>query len=101
MTTLYQRARMAQGLRWKSQRPTLGELKAGAENWLRTIAIIVVIVLAYGIVGRLDYEEAQRIEAEIQRDMYLGVVLACLNKGGMVFDHEAFECKAESLGNVR
>jgi len=89
--------RLRYGLHWQRRTPNLGEMKRSADTWLGIAAALAVILLAYGIVGRLDYEEELRQEKE----MYLQAVLACLNHGGMVFDREAFECRANSIGIVR
>jgi len=89
--------RLRKGLRWKKPRPTLTELKNEADTWLRVIAILLGILIAYGVVGRMEYDDLVLSE----HDQYQQAVLACLNHGAIVFDHEAFECRANSIGDVR
>lgn len=102
--TFHQRLRMQRGLQWRRDWPSAAELRRVFEDWLILIAVVGVLLVAYGIVGRLDYEEELRQQAERQAAIklqYRDAVLACLNNGYLLFDREAFECKAESLGVVR
>lgn len=49
-----------------------------------TIAGLLLILLAYGIVGRMDYEEGLRQEAEAaleRASLQQAALLACLNSG--------------------
>ncbi|MDR0672898.1 MAG: hypothetical protein LBF93_04375 [Zoogloeaceae bacterium] len=44
---------------------------------LKTAAVIVFILLAFGIVGSMDYEDAIALEAE--RDAYTRALANCVN----------------------
>lgn len=44
---------------------------------LKTAAVIVFILLAFGIVGSMDYEDAVALEAE--RDAYTRALANCVN----------------------
>lgn len=49
-----------------------------------TIAGLLLILLAYGIVGRMDYEEGLRQEAEAAHErasLHQAALIACLNGG--------------------
>ena len=73
---------MRHGLRWQGTRPTLGEALRQADGTLKSIIIVLAIFVAYGIVGRMDYEDALVAEAAsaqriaTQRSEQL---IACLN----------------------
>ena len=54
--------RMRHGLRWQGTRPTLGEALRQADGTLKSIIIVLAILVAYGIVGRMDYEDALLME---------------------------------------
>jgi len=52
---------------------------------LRTAALLALILIAYGIAGRMDYEDALISEAqasEARAELHLRQLLACVN-GGM------------------
>lgn len=74
--------RMRHGLRWQGTRPTLGEALRQADGTLKSIIIVLAIFVAYGIVGRMDREDALVAEAAsaqriaTQRSEQL---IACLN----------------------
>ena len=102
--TLFQRLRMTRGLQWQGKRPSLAEMKETADEWLVVVGVLASLLLAYGVVGRMDYEEDLRQEAVSQaavKEQYQAAVLACLNHGAILFDREELECRATSLGMVR
>lgn len=59
--------RLNHGLRWQKTRPTLAELKAAGDIWLRGLAVLMGLLFAYGIAGRMDYEDALIAELEAER----------------------------------
>jgi hypothetical protein len=59
METLATKLRLAKGLRWQSDRLQLADIA----DHLRTAAYVAGIVLAFGIVGSMDYADEQRSEA--------------------------------------
>jgi hypothetical protein len=50
------------GLRWSRHYPTMADLR----DALRSLFYVLCLVLAYGVVGAIDYAEEQRIEALAQ-----------------------------------
>ena len=73
--------RIRYGLTWRKSYPGAEQLR----EVLRYTCYICLIILAYGIVGRLDYEDEMitaRIVAEQHGEMQQARMLACLN-GGM------------------
>lgn len=82
MTPHDQSWRMRQGLHWRGARPTLGEALRQADGALKAIIIVLAILVAYGIVGRMDYEDALIAEAERANDhaaLRGQQLIACLN----------------------
>lgn len=77
---LIDRIRLACGLRWKRRTPMAREIGATTQNVLAVLAIL----LAYGLVGSMDYAEEQRQEAEAAQaraELHQAALLACLNGG--------------------
>lgn len=71
--------RTRHGLRWRGTRPTLAELGFTLQN----IGAIAGLILAFGIVGSIDYAEEQRQEAEQQSaraDLNRAALVACINQ---------------------
>ncbi len=60
MTTFYRRFRLRHGLRWQANRPSAADLREA----LRCAALIVGLLLAFGIVGTIDYAVEQRAAAD-------------------------------------
>ena len=52
------------GLRWQRRRPALAEMLEEGRSWLTTAFIVLIIFILYGIVGRMDYEDQLKAEAE-------------------------------------
>ena len=50
--------RLNHGRRWRGHRPTLGEAMRAGNDAIKAVGIVAAIVIAYGIVGRIDYESA-------------------------------------------
>lgn len=66
--------------RWASRRVARRDLIDG----IKTVAVLIGILLAYGIVGRMDYEDALITEAQIKAAdarSHQERLLACLNGG--------------------
>lgn len=59
MTTAYRR--------WQASRPTLGEAHRDAMSRTQAVLSIIVILILWGIVGEMDYQDALRAEAEAKR----------------------------------
>lgn len=116
---LMDRIRLAVGMLWRRERPGLRE----AAPALRTAGLIVLLLLAWGIVGRLDYEIERAAELEARADRLApraavaekmevraalatldvarleDYLLACLNDGRhWVLGGERWECKARPVG---
>jgi hypothetical protein len=68
------------GLRWQGQTPKPADIGITLQN----ILIIATVLLAYGIVGSIDYATEKSIEAERQAEAFSvqqAAMLACLNGG--------------------
>lgn len=63
--TFFQRLRMTRGLQWQGKRPSLAEMKETADEWLVVVGVLASLLLAYGVVGRMDYEEDLRAGGRI------------------------------------
>ena len=62
------------GMRWASRRNLLTDLK--------TAAVLAGLLLCYGIVGRMDYEDEMRTEAaalEYRADLAEKILADCMN----------------------
>lgn len=96
--------RLAFGLRWRSARPGLRELTPA----LRTAALLAGLLAAYGIVGRLDYQDARAAELEARAALAERSVdrleqdkLVCLNRSGAWrLDGELWLCEATPIGRA-
>lgn len=119
---LMDRIRLAVGMLWRRERPGLRE----AAPALRTAGLIALLLLAWGIVGRLDYETARAAELEARVDHLApraavaepmevraalatldvarleDYLVACLNGDRhWVLDGELWECKVKPVGTYQ
>lgn len=79
---LIHRWRMTRGLHWEARRPTIGEAHEEAVGVWQMAIVLAIMGIGYGIVGRLDYEEGLRQEAErhaTRANLNQAALLACLN----------------------
>lgn len=65
---LMDRIRLAVGLRWRAARPSPADLREA----LRNAALVLGLVAAFGLVGRLDYEVERAMEMEARAVMAAG-----------------------------
>ena len=68
------------GLRWQRTLPAAEDLGIDLQNLL----IIAILMLAFGIVGSMDYADEQRQESErmaASAELNRAALLACLNGG--------------------
>lgn len=116
---VFDRLRLAIGLRWRAARPSLADLREA----LRNAALALGLIATFGLVGRLDYETERAIEAEARAALLAGraalaedldaryrfarnhaeqledYLVACLNGDReLVLGGERWECKAKSVG---
>lgn len=85
--------RINHGRRWRGHRPTLGEAMRAGNDAIKAVGIVAAIVIAYGIVGRIDYETERALAAEAAAADDRAALLACLNgrPSGHYFDNERGE----------
>lgn len=113
------RIRLACGLTWRATRPGWREIAPA----LRTAGVLAFLLLAWGIVGRLDYETAHAAEMEARSVLLAGraavaddmearyrfardhadqledYLVACLNGDReLVLGGQRWECKARPVG---
>lgn len=74
--------RLRYGLTWSSHRPALADYR----EQIQTAMLLALILIAYGIVGRLDYEEELRQEVEVQArraEQAEQILVECMNGKAM------------------
>lgn len=80
LNSLTNTIRLRYGLHWLKSYPSGEEFR----ETLRYAFYLALIFLAYGIVGRMDYEDqliTEKIAADRDRDILQERMLACLNGG--------------------
>lgn len=86
MTTLYRRLRLRHGLRWARNYPSSRDMR----DTIRTAILLLIIALAYAVVGTMDYADQQAMEAERQAraaEQATRMVADCMN-GTLRFLHD-------------
>ena len=77
---LIDRLRLSRGMFWQRRTPMLHELGLHFRN----VITILAVLLAYGLVGAMDYADEQRQEAEAalaRAELQQAAMLACVNGG--------------------
>lgn len=90
-----QTIRIRYGLHWQKSYPTTSQLK----ETLKVIFYLLLILLAYGIVGRLDYED-ELLQQKINAESYKQTLLNCMSgASGFYFadSKSAFSCEVHPL----
>lgn len=93
MTTLYHRARLAKGLRWRNTYPSMSDLR----GLIHALLAIAFILLAYGITDAIADATDRAVAAEQAADIGMAHIKAMRDceagaSGYYYEDGRAFQC---------